>query len=406
MMALFGETTAGIHLGLLAVNLATIVLLFLLVRDLFDPLAGGIAAASYSLLSLSPSVLGMAAHATHFVNFFGVAATWALAGPAVGTNCLCYFSADSFSERPFLMKQQGSFSVRLRHVGIVSSLCALASLLLAEAPGRMRGFRDSAQSSPLQPRVSGCGVRACLTSSGFGPLVYARGLAQQVSYRAGLDIFCRSCLPIVISNWPLAIAALLGAYLLGSDKYAGNVRWFVMAYFACSFSSVCPGCYFRPHYFIVPLAAVSIFSGVAGSWMIERARRPETNEGIPEDRQRSLLWPVVVLLLMAGAIVIWQQWEFFFSWTPAQACRLVYGLEPFVESPVIAEYVNRHSTPEQQMAVLGSEPQLYFYARRHAATGHLFAYPLTERNPFALKLQQDSVPRNRGGQAGVLGCLR
>ena len=60
-----------------------------------------------------------------------------------------------------------------------------------------------------------------------------------------------------------------------------------------------------------------------------------------------------------------------------------------MESPVIAEYVNRHSTPDQQMAVLGSEPQLYFYARRHAATGHLFAYPLMERNPFALKLQQD-----------------
>ena len=34
----FGQTTAGIHLGLLTVNLATIVLIFLLVRDLFDPL--------------------------------------------------------------------------------------------------------------------------------------------------------------------------------------------------------------------------------------------------------------------------------------------------------------------------------------------------------------------------------
>ena len=100
MMALFGETTVGIHLGLLAVNLATIVLLFLLVRDLFDPLAGGIAAASYSLLSISPSVLGMAAHATHFVNFFGVAATWCFGGPCGRTNCLCYWSADSFSERP------------------------------------------------------------------------------------------------------------------------------------------------------------------------------------------------------------------------------------------------------------------------------------------------------------------
>ena len=60
---------------MLAVNLATIVLIFFLVKDLFDVFGGGIAAASYSLLSLSPSMLGTAAHATHFVALFGVAAT-------------------------------------------------------------------------------------------------------------------------------------------------------------------------------------------------------------------------------------------------------------------------------------------------------------------------------------------
>ena len=146
----------------------------------------------------------------------------------------------------------------------------------------------------------------------FWTAVYARGLAQQVSYGVGLELFWQSSLAIVTANWPLAIAALLGACLLGSDKYAGNVRWFVMAYFAFSFLSICPGCYFRPHYFIVPLAAVSICSGVAGSWMIERARRPETKEAIPAGRRRSLLWPVVLLLLTGGAIVIWQQWEFLF----------------------------------------------------------------------------------------------
>ena len=34
-----------------------------------------------SLMAVSPSVLGMAAHATHFVNLFAVAATWACGGP-------------------------------------------------------------------------------------------------------------------------------------------------------------------------------------------------------------------------------------------------------------------------------------------------------------------------------------
>src|SRR5208282_1585126 len=61
LMAVFGQTTAGIHLGLLVVNLATIVLLYRFVRELFDPLSAGMAALSYAILSVSQSFLGMAA---------------------------------------------------------------------------------------------------------------------------------------------------------------------------------------------------------------------------------------------------------------------------------------------------------------------------------------------------------
>ena len=69
LMAVFGQTTSGIHMGLLAVNLATIVLVYRFVRELFDPFSAGMAAVAYSILSESPALLGMAAHATHFVVF-------------------------------------------------------------------------------------------------------------------------------------------------------------------------------------------------------------------------------------------------------------------------------------------------------------------------------------------------
>jgi hypothetical protein len=38
--------------------------------------------------------------------------------------------------------------------------------------------------------------------------------------------------------------------------------------------------------------------------------------------------------------------------------------------------------------VLGSEPQLYFYADRRAATGFLYTFPLMENQPFAFTMQQ------------------
>src|SRR5258708_8077578 len=69
----FGETAAGIHLGLLVVNGLTTVMIFFLARRLYGELAGATAAASYGLLSTSEGVLGLAGHATHFVTFFAVA---------------------------------------------------------------------------------------------------------------------------------------------------------------------------------------------------------------------------------------------------------------------------------------------------------------------------------------------
>src|SRR5207237_4685781 len=66
-MFLFGQTITAIHLGLLFVNSATSTLIFFIGKRLLNSTAGIAAAASYALLSVSPSVLGLAAHAIHFV---------------------------------------------------------------------------------------------------------------------------------------------------------------------------------------------------------------------------------------------------------------------------------------------------------------------------------------------------
>jgi hypothetical protein len=88
-------------------------------------------------------------------------------------------------------------------------------------------------------------------------------------------------------------------------------------------------------------------------------------------------------------LVVGQQWEFFFVRTPAEGCREVYPGEPFVEAPVIADYLRRHSTPEQRVAIVGSEPEVYFYAKRLSATGFIYTYELMEPTPFARRLQEE-----------------
>src|SRR3974377_342577 len=67
MLAAFGQTARGVHLGLLLVNTICVILLYLLTARRFGTLAGTIAPSSYILLSTHQGVLGFAAHATHFI---------------------------------------------------------------------------------------------------------------------------------------------------------------------------------------------------------------------------------------------------------------------------------------------------------------------------------------------------
>ena len=74
-LAALGQTAAGVHAGLLIVNLGTIALLFFLGRRLFGEAAGWVASACYALLALGTGVLGTSAHATHFVVLPALGAT-------------------------------------------------------------------------------------------------------------------------------------------------------------------------------------------------------------------------------------------------------------------------------------------------------------------------------------------
>lgn len=66
----------------------------------------------------------------------------------------------------------------------------------------------------------------------------------------------------------------------------------------------------------------------------------------------------------------------------------MYGLSLFPESMEIAEYIKAHSKKEDKIAVLGSEPQIFFYSNRHSATGYIYTYPLMENQKYALKMQK------------------
>ena len=73
------------------------------------------------------------------------------------------------------------------------------------------------------------------------------------------------------------------------------------------------------------------------------------------------------------------------------ACREIYPRQMFPENAELGAFIRDTSPAGARIAVLGSEPEIYFYARRHSATGYLYAYPLVEPHKYARKMQEEMI---------------
>jgi len=70
---------------------------------------------------------------------------------------------------------------------------------------------------------------------------------------------------------------------------------------------------------------------------------------------------------------------------------VVYGGNPFPEAVEFGKYIQEHSDANAKVAVLGSEPEIYFYSQRHSATGYIYTYGLMEEQKYASHMQQEMI---------------
>jgi hypothetical protein len=90
-------------------------------------------------------------------------------------------------------------------------------------------------------------------------------------------------------------------------------------------------------------------------------------------------------------LYIGADWRYLFRATPRQVHQALYSTSPFLAAPAVAAYLRDHTTPDDRIAVLGSEPEIYFYADRRSASGHIYMYGLMEPQPFARRMQEELI---------------
>jgi len=379
IMAIFGQTITAIHLGLLLINAATIALVFFLGRRLINSTAAIAAAASYAILSMSPSVLGLAGHASHFVILPVLGGALLLLTATDRQSLPRLFGSGFLFGTGLLMKQPGFFFVMSGAIYLIANDLARRFGL---GKALLRNFVFAA--GAILPFALTCVIlwqAGVFNKFWFWTVDYAREYAGSIPLGQARQIFVQSITEVIGAAWPLWTLAGIGVFTGLFSSQLRRSTLFLLNLLLFSALAVSAGFYFRLHYFVLVLPVVSLFIGVAISRLSDFAAR----------HVKALEFAPLLLFAAAGGILLFGEREFFFELSPAQACRMIYGPNPFVESVRIADYLREHTSPGDTIAVLGSEPQIYFYANRRSATGHIYMYGLMEPQRYAHQMQEEMI---------------
>jgi hypothetical protein len=383
MMALFGETAGGIRTGMIVVTTLCAVFVFLLGKRLHGLLAGTIAGVTYAFLAIRPGVLGMDGHATHFVVLTALAAILLFLRGIASDSISLFFTSGLMFGLAFVMKQPGIF------FGLFAGCYWLWiewKQRHAQKPDLERiALRGGALA--LGAALPYAAVCAWLLRAGvfanfwFWTWSYARAYGSIMSLSDAWDICLRWTLPWAVRPfvlWEIALAGLAAPLWSRSARSRGG---FVAGFFITSLLAVCPGLYFRPHYFILLLPAIALCAGIT----VECAQR--------ELRKRSLGRIAVVptiLFALIYVISVRGQWNSYFRLSSAALSeKFCADGQACPDNALVADFLKAHALPQDQVGIIGSEPEICFYTRLRCTSPYLYMYPLMEQQPFAQPMQAD-----------------
>jgi hypothetical protein len=364
---------------LLLVSAGTIVLMYFFAAKFFGRIAGVVAAASYGLLSTSASVRGLQGHATHFVVLAAIAGLLLLLYALDRGRAWLFFLSGVVLGLAFLMKQPGIFFAIFAGLYLLRHEWARpvhAKNLLTRSGLFALGF--------VMPYGLTCLI---LWRAGvFGKFwfwTFSYASHYGIGFARGFQELGRE-FPLVVAPFLLVwLLAMVGLTALWWNAKARRHRLFCLGFLLFSFLAVCPGFRFTQHYFILLLPAISLLVSVAVS--SATSALAEMRGPLP------LRWIPALAFLLVFAFSLFGEKELLFETDPSDASGAIYGMQPFREAVKVGEYLRSHSDSSTRIAVFGSEPEIYFYAHRHSATGYIYAYPLIEDQPYKFAMQQEMI---------------
>jgi 4-amino-4-deoxy-L-arabinose transferase-like glycosyltransferase len=382
IMSIFGQTPAGIHFGVLLMTTATALMLFWLAKKILDTTAGIVAATSYAVLAASPSMLGLAGHATHFAAFFATAGLCVMWRARQNGNWLAAFLSGLLFGLAVLMKQHAVL------IGAWAGISfAVTCFRKTEVPIQKRFFAVAAcAAGMILPFLLCCLIlwhAGVFQKFWFWTIDYARQYASVVPISEAPRFFWQGSRHALVKGFLVLPFAVAGMLMIWFDTRLIKSKLWIFGFGLISALSVCPDFYFRKHYFLLMLPGVGLLAGCAVSGLCKFSKKNHAHVKLR-------YWPVWIFALTLVVTIVTSA-NIWFLQSPTQAARTTYQADPFPEAETVAAFIDKNSPTDTRLAVLGSEPELYFLSHRHSATGYIYTYGLMEPQPFALQMQDEMI---------------
>jgi 4-amino-4-deoxy-L-arabinose transferase-like glycosyltransferase len=398
-IALGGYDELAIRIMPIPFVLATMAIVWWIVRRLGDPGSGCLAAGLFLLLSTDPYLFGNGANLEHFINFFSIASLgllvlgwdrsdrwWLLAsGACLGAAALVKQVAviHAFFLAPFLLTRsrscdnqrlrrlvRGGADVALFVLGFVAIVAAAVALLVASGAG-WSAFDDI--------MVYGRALATDTLPDPFAPSALVRWLTGNADPQGRLPWPFGTTGYLVwwgSGSWPLWLASIPAtAYLLVSPKSTGPRRLAAAWTISACAQVVLPGLYWQ-HYYLLPIAGVAIVVGVWWSDALQCViRGPVVRTGRARSRARIAIaaaW-IVLLSLAIGSTVFFQIRDYLLVAPEDLTIRYKGGRQWVVLRQMGRELARRATVwNHPHLYVWGWQSPLHFYAKLDSPTRHFF----------------------------------
>ncbi len=382
LMVIFGHTSSGVHTGLVLIIAAAMYFFYAAFKKLFTPFIGLAASTIYGFMAIGFVFDGFAAHATHFICFFTSVALFFLADFMKSGKMLKIFLCGLMLGMAFIMKQQAVFLI------LFAGIFLLVYLIVQKKERILNIIKKTSFFSAgiFTPYLI---VILIVLLTGEFKVFWLWTVRYASTYEGvkSWDIIVALFHSSFDGDWMIYnyfwLMALAGLLVLYWTPYTPMQKVFVVLFFIASACVVSAGFYFRAHYFIAILPATGLLGGIFIEFVMQQIQQ--------RMKITKLQYAPVGILCVIVLYAMYDNRQYFFSLSPPVVCNMTYWGNPFNETPEIAKYIKANSSDTDKIGILGSEPEVCFYANRASATGYIYTYPLVENQPFNKIMQEQMI---------------